>query len=48
LLRIGWKTRDMLLFAAVAAVIAFVSILISIWVRGNTTAYTPASDLGGR
>lgn len=47
LLRLGWKTRDLLLFAAVVAVIAFVSILASIRIRGNVTAYTPAPDLGG-
>lgn len=47
LLRLGWKTRDMLLFAAVVAVIAFVSILVSNRIRGNVTAYTPAPDLGG-
>jgi MFS transporter, AAHS family, 4-hydroxybenzoate transporter len=46
-LSIGWKTRDMLLFAAVIAVIAFASILISNRVRGHVTAYTPAPDLGG-
>jgi len=47
LLRVGWKTRDMLLFAAVVAVIAFVSILASIRIRGTVTAYTAAPDLGG-
>ncbi len=46
-LSIGWKTRDMLLFAAVVAAVAFASILISSWIRGNVTAYTPAPDLGG-
>lgn len=43
----GWKTRDMLLFATVVAVSAFVSILVSNRIRGNVTAYTPAPDLGG-
>ena len=47
LLRLGWKTRELLLFAAVVAVIAFASILASNWIRGNVTAYTPAPDLGG-
>jgi MFS transporter, AAHS family, 4-hydroxybenzoate transporter len=43
----GWKTQDMLLFAAMIAVIAFASILISKRIRGRVTAYTPAPDLGG-
>jgi len=47
LLRLGWKTRELLLFAAVVAVIAFASILASNWIRGNVTAYTSAPDLGG-
>jgi len=47
LLRLGWKTRDMLLFAAVVAVIAFVSILASSRIRDTVTAYTAAPDLGG-
>ncbi len=46
-LTIGWKTRDMLLFSAAVAAVAFVSILVSNWVRGNATAFAPASDLGG-
>ena len=46
-LSVGWKTRDMLLFAAVVAAVAFASILISNWIRGNVTAYTPAPGLGG-
>jgi MFS transporter, AAHS family, 4-hydroxybenzoate transporter len=41
----GWKTRQMLLFAAVVAVIACVSILLSNQIRGNATAYSPAADL---
>jgi len=48
LLRLGWKTRDMLLFAAVVAVIAFVSILASSRLRDTVTAYTAAPDLGGQ
>jgi MFS transporter, AAHS family, 4-hydroxybenzoate transporter len=46
-LSMGWKTRDMLLFASVIAVIAFASILISNRIRSQVTAYTPAPDLGG-
>jgi len=46
-LSVGWKTRDMLLFAAVIAAIAFASILLSQQIRGSVTAYTPAPGLGG-
>jgi len=44
----GWKTRQMLLFAAVVAVIACVSILLSNTMSGHATAYTPDPDAGGR
>jgi len=46
-LTIGWRTRDMLLFSAAIAVVAFASILFSNCVRGNVTAFARASDLGG-
>ena len=46
-LTIGWKTRDMLLFTAAVAVVAFASILLSNCVRGSVTAFATASDLGG-
>jgi MFS transporter, AAHS family, 4-hydroxybenzoate transporter len=46
-LSVGWKTRDMLLFAAIIAVVAFASILASAGIRDRVTAYTPAPDLGG-
>jgi AAHS family 4-hydroxybenzoate transporter-like MFS transporter len=46
-LSIGWKTREMLIFAAVVAVVACISILVSNRIRGNVTAYSPAPDLGG-
>jgi MFS transporter, AAHS family, 4-hydroxybenzoate transporter len=45
-LSMGWKTRDMLLFAAAVAAIAFASILVSNRIR-TVTAYTPGPDLGG-
>ncbi|HXW61778.1 MAG TPA: MFS transporter [Candidatus Acidoferrales bacterium] len=45
-LSIGWRTRDMLLFAAAVAVIAFASILVSNQIR-TVTAYTRGPDLGG-
>jgi len=45
LLRLGWRPRDVLLFAAVAAVVAFVSILFSNRLSGNVTAFASASDL---
>jgi MFS transporter, AAHS family, 4-hydroxybenzoate transporter len=39
----GWQTRQMLLFAAVVSVIAFISILASKVVRATATAYSAAS-----
>ena len=47
-LTIGWKTREMLLFTAVVAVVAFLSILVSNFVRGNVTAFAPSTELSGR
>jgi len=46
-LTIGWKTREMLLFTAVVSVVAFLSILLSYFVRGNVTAFAPSTELGG-
>jgi MFS transporter, AAHS family, 4-hydroxybenzoate transporter len=36
----GWKTREMLLFAAGVAAIACASILLSVLIRGDATAYS--------
>lgn len=47
-LTIGWKTPDILLFAAAISVLAFASILISNRVGGDVTAYTPSPDLRGQ
>ena len=44
-LTMGWATRQMLLFAAIVAAVAFVSILASLWARGSLTAYAAASEL---
>lgn len=44
-LTIGWHTRDLLLFSAVIAVVAFASILLNYFVRGNATAFASSSDL---
>lgn len=47
LLRLGWRPRDVLMFAAIVAVVAFVSILFSNPLSGNVTAFASASDLAG-
>lgn len=44
-LGIGWNTREMLLFAAVVSIVAFLSILFSNRLSGNVTAFASASDL---
>jgi AAHS family 4-hydroxybenzoate transporter-like MFS transporter len=46
-LSVGWNTRDMMFFAAVVAIVAFLSILFSNRLGSNVTAFASASDLAG-
>jgi len=46
LLAIGWKPGQMLLSGAVAAVFAWIAILLSDRIRGHATAYSAAIDTG--